>query len=381
MTSTEINGYCDPRFEEVKETLRKQIENGDDIGASFSATLHGETVIDIWGGYLDDERSQVWQEDTIVNVYSTTKTMSFVCALLLADQGELDFDAPVSRYWPEFASAGKKSVKVWHLMDHAAGLSGMDEPMSKEDLYDWEKMTTVLARQTPWWEPGTVSGYHALTQGYLIGEVIRRITGQTIGTFFRKEVAEPLDADFFIGTPESEFHRIGNLVPPSEDTALTGSGDEHSISYRTFANPHTTAMESRTSGWRKAEIPAANGHGNARAVARIHTVLANLGEAWGNRLFSEETARSVMASRISGTDLALLAPMAFGLGFGLGPDPQPGRNLCFWGGWGGSTAIIDQNNRLSYSYVMNRMNTGLLGDSRGLGLSAALFGCLNQLQE
>ncbi len=377
--SAQVKGYCDERFDGVRQALAGLLSSGTDIGASFSATWRGETVVDIWGGFKDEAQSEPWEQDTIINVYSTTKTMSFLCALILADRGELDFDAPVARYWPEFGAAGKQDVKVWHIMDHAAGLSGTDEPLTGDDLYDWEKVTSALAAQTPWWEPGSKTAYHALTQGYLIGEVVRRITGQTLGQFFRQEVAEPLEADFHIGVPETEFGRITNLIPPETSHRLQGVGAEDSIAVRTFRYPATNAQTSWTDAWRKAEIPAANGHSNARAVAKIHTVLANFGEAHGVKLLSEDTARSVMQTRIAGHDEALGMPIAFGLGFGLNPDPEARRNLCFWGGWGGSTAIIDQDNQLSFSYVMNRMDSGLMGDSRGLTMSGALYQCLAAL--
>ena len=368
-----VQGYCDPRFDSVRQVFEAQLESGADLGASFSATYQGETVVDLWGGYLDLERTRPWQTDTLVNVYSTTKTMSFLCAMILADRGLLDFDAPVSRYWPEFAAGDKSGVLVWHLMNHAAGLSGTDERLAGDDLYDWDKVTDVLARQTPWWQPGSETGYHALTQGYLIGEVVRRITGQTLGQFFAREVAEPLGADFFIGVPEAEFPRIGLLVPPPVDGVLRGSGDADSISVRTFRSPRTSALDSHTDAWRRAEIPAANGHGNARAVAKIHTALANEGQVDGVQLLSPEICRSVMRPRIQGQDLVLGFPVAFGLGFGLNPVAAGRRNLCFWGGWGGSSAIIDQDNRLSFSYVMNKMADRLLGDDRGAKLAAAVF--------
>ena len=182
-------------------------------------------VVDLWGGHLDEARTQSWQQDTIVNVYSSTKTMSFLCALLLADRGQLDFDRNVSDYWPEFAQNGKQSVKVWHFMNHAAGLSGMDDHMTPEDMYDWNKMVTLLAAQAPWWEPGSASGYHALTQGYLIGELVRRITGKSLGTYFQEEIATPLDADFYIGVPESEFSRIGLLIPAGDGSAPIAERD------------------------------------------------------------------------------------------------------------------------------------------------------------
>ena len=191
-------------FPDVRAVFEDNLASGADVGASFCATVEGETVVDLWGGFADAARTRPWREDTIVNVYSTTKTMTALTALLVADRGELDFEAPVARYWPEFAANGKDGVTVAHLMSHSAGLSGWREPITREDLYDWEKVTALLAAQAPFWKPGTASGYHALTQGYLVGEVVRRITGRSLGTVFREEIAEPLGADFHIGLPASE---------------------------------------------------------------------------------------------------------------------------------------------------------------------------------
>ena len=375
----EINGSCDSRFNKVKDVLAQSIASGADIGASVSVCVDGETVVDIWGGHIDEASEQPWQEDTIVNVYSTTKTMSFLSALLLADRGQLDFNANVANYWPEFAQKGKESVKVWHLMNHAAGLSGMDEACAGDALYDWDGVTSALAAQAPWWEPGTATAYHALTQGYLIGEVVRRITGKSIGQYFKEEIAQPLDADFHIGVPDSEFHRIGDLFPSGGDASLAQDGDKDSIAVRTFANPSTTALASRTQGWRKAEIPAANGHGNARSVAKIQSILACKGESHGVKLLSKEMAESVMVERIGGTDMALGMPVSFGLGFGINTAGllAPNPNVCFWGGWGGSLILIDQDARMSFSFVMNKMHDGLMGDMRSVGLTQALYGCLN----
>jgi CubicO group peptidase (beta-lactamase class C family) len=377
-----ITGHCDPRFEAVKAVLADSIASGADLGASFAATVNGEMVIDIWGGRRDEKGEAPWDADTITNVYSTTKTMSFLCALLLADRGELDFDSPVARYWPEFAANGKSQIKVWHLLNHAAGLSGLDQKVSADDLYDWDKITGLLAAQAPWWEPGSASGYHALTQGYLIGEVVRRITGQSLGVFFAAEIAGPLDADFYIGVPDAVFPRICDLVPPEGDNgSILGAGDEASIAARTFSSPVANALDSRTDAWRRAEIPAANGHGNARAVAKIHALLACDGETQGKRLLSAATTKMIMAERISGTDLVLGVPMAFGLGFGLN-NPKapvsPNANTCFWGGWGGSIAIIDQDARCSIAYVMNKMHQGLMGDSRGGALVKAFYASLGE---
>ncbi|MCB1645883.1 MAG: beta-lactamase family protein [Pseudomonadales bacterium] len=378
--TTDIQGYCDEKFAAIRTVLADSLESGADLGVSFAATVNGEMVVDLWGGHLDEEKTQPWQENTIVNVYSTTKTMSFLCALVLADRGQLDFDAPVASYWPEFAANGKADVPVWHLMNHAAGLSGIDEPTETADLYDWDKICGLLAAQKPWWEPGSATGYHALTQGYLIGEVVRRISGKSIGQFFQDEIAAPLQADFFIGVPASEFHRIGNLIPPGGGNArLAVPGDPQSIANRTFANPAAGALESRTEAWRKAEIPAANGHGNARSVARLQAPLACGGEAFGVRLMSPETAAAVMQSRISGTDLVLGVPASFGLGFGLNNPAaplSPNANTCYWGGWGGSVILVDQDARATVSFVMNKMHQGLVGDMRSANLVKAFYEAL-----
>src|SRR6201996_5257602 len=226
MADGSMSGFADEKFQSVADAFQANLDNGTDVGASFAATVEGELVVDLWGGWADEARTRPWEKDTIINVYSTTKTMTALTALLVADRGLIDFDAPVARYWPEFAANGKERVKVSHLMSHSAGLSGWKEPISKEDLYDWDKATSLLAAQAPYWEPGTQPGYHALTQGYLVGEVVRRITGRTLGTFFRQEVAEPLGADFHIGLPASEDDRVADLIPPPAGTAI-GDGDQN----------------------------------------------------------------------------------------------------------------------------------------------------------
>ena len=344
------------------------------MGASVAVSLEGEYVVDLWGGYRDRAATLPWEEHTIVNVYSTTKTMAALVALLLADRGELDFHAPVKKYWPEFAANGKEKVEVRHFMSHSAGLSGMDEPISGDDLYDWEKVVAALARQAPWWAPGTASGYHALTQGYLIGELVRRIAGESLGTFFRREIAEPLDADFHIGTGAEHHHRIGELIPPKEAPAAAAKKD--SIAARTFASPSVKARESATAAWRQAELPAANGHGNARSVVAVQTLAANLGSARGKRLMSEPGCRVIFEEQTFGTDLVLGVPIKFGMGYGLTTDllPMgPNQHIAYWGGWGGSTAVIDLDARLCVSYVMNRMEGNLMGDLRGFKLLQAAY--------
>jgi CubicO group peptidase (beta-lactamase class C family) len=374
MANIQAGGFAQPPFAEVREIFAGNLESGADLGASFAATVEGETVVDLWGGWADEALTRPWGKDTLVNVYSTTKTMTALTALLLADRGELDFDAPVARYWPEFAQNGKDRVKVNHLMSHSAGLSGWKEPIAKEDLYDWEKVTSLLARQAPYWTPGTAIGYHALTQGYLVGEVVRRITGRSLGTVFREEIAKPLGADFHIGLPASEDERVADLVPPPPGTAI-GDGEQGELTANMSNNPGVDVMATRTRAWREAEIPAGGGHGNARSIAEIHALLANGGVAKGRRVLSEAGCRKALEVQIEGPDLVLGMPARFGMGFGLpgAHMPLPNPNTIYWGGYGGSLAVIDMDARATFGYAMNRMAPTTTGDMRALSMAMAMW--------
>ena len=214
---TKVNGRFEERFQGVAEALQRNFIEPGEIGASVAVVHNGELVVDIWAGHKDEERTEEWQSDTITNVWSTTKTMMAISALVLADRGELDFYRPVADYWPEFKAKGKGDIEVRHIMSHTSGLSGWRKKVSMRDVCDWEKSTAILAGQKPWWTPGTASGYHMLNQGHLVGEVIKRITGLSIGTFFKQEIADPLGADFHIGLDESEFHRVSNVIYPKAD--------------------------------------------------------------------------------------------------------------------------------------------------------------------
>jgi CubicO group peptidase (beta-lactamase class C family) len=374
---TLAHGFTHDRFAPVRAVFENNLAGGADVGASFCATLDGETVVDLWGGFADAARTQAWEKDTIVNVYSTTKTMTALTALLLADRGALDFDAPVARYWPEFAANGKAAVKLSHLMSHSAGLSGWKEPITKEDLYDWDKATALLAAQAPFWEPGTAPGYHALTQGYLVGEVIRRVTGKSVGTVFREEIAGPLGADFHIGLPASEDARVAELIPPPAGAGI-GDVSQSELQKNMATNPGIDVSETRTRAWRGAEIPAAGGTGNARSIAEIHAILANGGVAKGKRFLSEAGCRKALELQIEGTDLIMAVPARFGMGFGLagGLIPLPNPNTIFWGGYGGSLAIIDMDARTTFGYAMNRMEGTTTGDMRAIGLAMAMWQAL-----
>ncbi len=374
MADGSVQGLTQDRYAAARTQFEENLTKGEDIGASFCATVEGETVVDLWGGYADPAKTRAWERDTIVNVYSTTKTMTALTALLIADRGDLDFEAPVAKYWPEFAANGKSAIKVSHLMSHSAGLSGWKETITTEDLYDWEKMTSLLAAQAPFWEAGTAPGYHAITQGYLVGEVVRRITGKSLGTLFREEIAGPLGADFHIGLPASEDHRVAELLPPPPGGGVADMRNQTELMRNMSTNPGIDVSATKTRGWRGAEIPAAGGTGNARSVAEIHAILANGGVAKGKRFLSEAGCRKALELQVEGRDLILDVPARFGLGFGLpGVLPLPNPNSMYWGGYGGSLIIIDMDARTTFAYVMNKMMPTTMGDTRALGLAMAMW--------
>ncbi len=379
--TVEIHGQYDQHFSLVKEAFARNFKSGE-VGASFAATIDGKFVVDIWAGYADAARKRPWECDTIVNVYSTTKAMTALCALILVDRGLLDLDTPVAQYWPEFAQAGKENLPVRYLLSHQSGLAGFDEPILVEALYDWDRIIGLLAKQKPWWEPGEHSGYHSLTFGYLVGEVVRRITNKTLGVFFRDEVALPLKADFHIGLPEEHDSRVGEMIPPPIPKPRDPDYIEmapDSIAAKVLGNPVLTAEYSRERAWRTAQIPAANGHGNARSVARVAAALACGGKLDSVRLLTLPTIERAIEEQCYGPDLVLGLPIRWGLGYGLpskefpiGPNPR----TFFWGGWGGSVIVVDLDAKLSFAYVMNNMRTGLTGDPRSARLARALYSAL-----
>ncbi len=370
----EIHGTCSPEFASVRDAFESNFADGLELGASAAVTVDGEFVVDVWAGDADSDGAP-WRRDTIVNVYSTTKTMAATCMLMLADRGELDFDAPVAQYWPEFARNGKEGVLVRHVMAHTAGLPGFDPPITVEQLYDLEAAAANLAAQSPWWAPGTASGYHAVTQGNLEGEILHRVTGRRMAEWFRTEVAEPLEADFWMSLPASEDHRVSDLVRPATPQTLVVGGDEvevGEIAVRAFLSVHRTGDETATREWRAAELPASGGFGNARSVARIHAALACGGTVDGVRLLSEAGARRALEEQTDGIDHVLCVRMRHGLGFGLQiGDLSFAPGQMFWGGMGGSLAAIDLDARVSVAYVMNRMAPDALGDRRGIQIVQA----------
>jgi CubicO group peptidase (beta-lactamase class C family) len=371
-----ISGTSTSEYARLGDLLSETLDSGKDVGASVSVTVEGETVVDIWGGWADEAQTTPWGRDTITNVWSTTKTMTFLSTLVLAERGLLDYHEKVSTYWPEFAQNGKADIEVRHLMGHTSGVSAWEQPVAVEDIYDWEKSTAMLAAQAPWWTPGEGSGYHALNQGHLLGEVIRRIDGRMLGQFFAEEIAGPLDADFHIGLDPSEFDRVSNVIPPPALAIDMATMDPDSVLIKTFTGPAPDATESWTPEWRQATIGAANGHGNARSVARIQAIVANGGTADGVELLSPDTIKMIFEEQANGVDQVLGLPVRFGMGYALhsiAVPYLPEGNYAYWGGWGGSSIIVDIDRKITFAYVMNRMDEGLLGDTRGIDLATEVF--------
>lgn len=373
----DINGTCDDRFSALRQVLSDSIDSDTDLGASVAVTVDGEMVVDLWGGWADADKTTPWGEHTITNVWSTTKTMTSLSALVLVDRGELDVYEKVATYWPEFGANGKADVEVRHLMSHTSGVSGWAQPVEVADIFDWDKSTAMLAAQEPWWEPGTASGYHALNQGHLVGEVVRRVSGRGLGQFFADEIAGPLGADFHIGLPPEADERVAPVIPPPPGPIAAGDIAPDSVAFKTFTGPAPAADVSWTEEWRRADIGAANGHGNARSVARCQSVISNGGEVDGVRLLSPETIELIFDQQSSGVDQVLGLPMNFGIGYGLPeaetfPHVRAGK-VCHWGGWGGSIIVNDLDLNMTVAYMMNKMADALVGDPRGLNIANTAY--------
>lgn len=387
MADIRIEGSCDPRFARVKAAFAENFEQRNEYGAAVAVTLDGQPVVDLWAGHTDKARTQPWHRDTIANVFSTTKGMTAICAHRLVDQGKLDLDAPVVRYWPEFAQAGKEKMPVRMLLNHRAGLPAIRRKLNDDDMYNWDTMTSALAAQEPWWVPGTKHGYHALTIGFLVGEVLRRVTGKSLGTYFRDEIAGPLGLDCHIGLDAREDARCATMLasppPPPGQVNLFEYAQQHpeSVTGYTFGNPATAMKLSAVNAraWRGAEIPAANGHTNARALARLYGALARGGEIDGVRVLSREGIARCHTEESFGQDEVLLITTRFTTGFMLTkPDDPFGPNPRAFGhpGAGGSLGYADPDAKIGFGYVMNKMGPYIVVDPRARSLLDAMYASL-----
>jgi CubicO group peptidase (beta-lactamase class C family) len=386
MADIPIEGHCDARFERVRKAFVENFRTGFEVGAAVAVTLEGRAVVDLWGGYMEKERLRPWTRDTLVNVFSTTKGLTAVCANRLVEQGRLDLDAAVASYWPEFAQAGKEKMPVRYLLSHRAGLPAIKKPLPVQALYQWDTMCAALAEQEPWWEPGTKHGYHAMTFGWLVGEVVRRITGMSLGTYFRKEVAEPLGLDCHIGLDARHDLRTATMIPApplsAEQTTIMQRmlGDNPLIA-KALNNPPVFGTEMRVNGreWRAAELPAANAHSTARSIARLYGALACGGEIDGVRVLSPASIERACAEQSYGPDAVLTIATRFGLGFMIS---QPGMGLLSFGssgrgfghpGAGGSIGFADPAVGIGFGYTMNQMGQGIISFERVSELINAAF--------
>lgn len=401
----EIHGSVADGFELVREAFARNFSEHGEVGASCALTLDGRTVVDLWAGMADKEGARGWESDTIVNVYSTTKGLTALCAHMLADQGRLDLDAPVTEYWPEFGQAGKQSMPVRYLLTHQAGLPVVDEELPELASLDWERMVGALERQEPVWTPGEKQGYHAVTFGWLVGEVVRRVAGtDSFGAYLTKAVAEPLGIDFFVGTPATEHHRVADLVrdqggaqtpatvpdePPEAKATrerLMAMFTPGSLAFRSLGLASAPfAPSNNDPRWREAQLPAANGHGNARALARVYGALARGGEIDGVRLLSPAAVRRAAAEQVRSPDAVLVMETRRSLGFMLPVPGQPdnrGPASFGHGGAGGSLGYADPERGIGFGYVMNKMwnmASFMSPDPRAQGLVAAVHQSLDSL--
>jgi len=373
----EIHGECDPQFKKVKETFEKLYQEDREIGSCFAVYKDGKPLVDLWGGFQDKDKTKPWQKDNLITVYSTTKGVAAFCIALAMEKGLLKYEEKVSTYWPEFASNGKEDITVGMLMSHQAGICS-PETRNVDDYYNQNLMAEKLAGMTPIWEPGTASGYHSMTFGWLTSELILRLTGKSLGTFFREEVGDRHDVDFFIGLPESEDHRVAELVPFD---IVRNENSEQQVeltdAQKSQRNSAGTLGIQNTKAWRQAEIPSANGQGNAGGLAKLYSLIVP--EDNSLKLLKDDTVNQMTTMQIEGRDLVLAVQVRWGVGFILNKHKViygPIEGAFGHSGYGGSCAFGDPENKIGVSYVMNRMLDNFNADGRSIELINATYDCL-----
>lgn len=382
-----VHGTFNPEFKRVAEEFEKNFAERGEVGASVCVVQNGKTVVDLWGGHKDESTEESWTEDTVSVVWSSTKGATALCAHILAERGLLDFDAPVAHYWPEFGQAGKADIPVQMLLNHQAGVPAISEPLPDNAFQNWDVMTAALAQQEPFWEPGTRTGYHALTFGWLVGELVRRISGKSLGNFFQDEVATPLDIDFWIGLPEEVEHRVARMITAEPNTASPFSqAMSDPQAFQPFILNTGGYMENFDSrAGHAAEVGAAGGITNARSLAKMYAPLADGGSLGGTKIVGSDAIHKMMnVSSATGRDATLLVPTRFSLGFAKAVDsrrrPTGYRDSCIVSedafghpGNGGSFGFAVPNERLSFAYTMNKMGQGTFVNDRGQSLIDAIY--------
>lgn len=375
-----IQGGVEKGFERVREAFAANFTRGDDyeeVGAALAVYRAGKPVVDLWAGHKDRARTRPWQRGTLINVYSTTKGIVATAAALLVEQGKLRYDDPVVKHWPEYGQHGKEKTTVAQLLSHQAGLPGFAEPTTVEQMYDWKRCCAALARQRPMWTPGQKTSYHAMTWGFLVGEVVRRVSGQTVGALIASHIAAPLGSDFYVGLPDSLEPLVAQMLGPRHPPDMSGMTFPPEA-LAALVNPQLEGEVCNARAWRAAEIPAANGQATANGVARVYAALANKGVLDGQRLMKGETIMTMTQIQKGRTDVLLgfTDNWAMGVSFnqqnGLGPSPQTFGH----GGWGGSLGCANLEAQVGIGYVCNQMGAQLVGDPRGAGLCQVIFECL-----
>lgn len=376
-SSTRVHGFVAPGFEPVRTAFAANFERAEplrEVGASLSVYLRGKQVVDLWGGYRDGARTQAWTRDTLVNVWSTTKGIVAVAFAMAVEGGLIEYDAPVTRYWPEFATQGKERTTVSHVLSHQAGLPGFAAQTDAKDVYDWDRCCAKLAAQAPSWPAGEDTCYHAGTFGFLAGEIFRRATGQTLGAYIARHLARPLEAEIHLGTPANEDLRIAPVIAPvlEPDLAALGLSD---IAMMAMSNPELRPEQANTRAWRAAELPAMNLHATADGVARVFAALANGGELDGVRIAAPSSIAAMTEVQSRRADMLLRVEVHWARGVALNTTGVFGANPASFGhtGWGGSFGFADPNAGIGAAYTMNRMGPELVGDARAVALAQAIY--------
>lgn len=378
----DVHGHCEPRFRRVRDAFAKNFETHGEVGAACCVYFAGEPVVDVYAGVRDASTGEPWRDDTIAMVFSATKGVTAACVNLLVERGAIDPDAPVARFWPEFAAEGKGDIPVRFALSHQAGVPAVDAPLTLDECLAWDPVVAAVAAQKLEWEPGSRHGYHARTYGWIAGEIVRRVTGKSLGRFLRDEVAGPLGLDFWVGLPAAEEARTARLVPPARpsDPKVQALYDQFmgpgTLLGRVMTGPsnlfHYDEMWN-TRALHAAEMPSSNGIGSARSLARLYGAL--IGEVDGIRLLARDSLARATAVQAQGTDAVLGMPTAFGLGFMRPPSLSLAAAPAAFGhpGAGGSLGIADAEKGFALGYVMNKMDMGLTGDPRARDLVAAVY--------
>lgn len=385
-----VQGYFDPRFETVRELFAEQQTDAQARGGALCVTVGGETVLDLWQGVVDKDNQQVWEQDTLVNVFSCTKPLGAVALLQQVEAGRIELDSPLADAWPEFAQAGKEEITLRQVLSHRSGLSAISETMPPEALFDWDTMAAALAAQTPWWTPGATHGYAPVTYAWLLGEPLQRLSAERPGAYIQQHICQPLGMDFFVGVPDEDLQRIAHVSrlrnQYGDDYArklFASMGQPEGMGFKAFGNPSSMMVSTNTREWQQAEILSANGTGNARSLARFWQVMAHGGSLDGVHLLDSKLVDVMQQQHSQGMDKTLLAPTRFGLGVMLEQDWEcggfgMGSQAFGHPGAGGSLGFCDPEAGVGFGYVTNTMGPYVLMDPRALALSREVYRCLKQ---